>query len=363
MALSTNYQWAEPDNSSLVKNGASDIRTLGNAIDVSLWNSGYGQAGKNKIINGDFNVWQRGTSFSSPAAGSYTSDRWRISYGTAVPTTYVVSQQTFTPGSEPVSGYNSPYFWRGVLTTVGTTTEISLQQRIENVHTFANTTVTFSFYAKSDSNRTQTVNFQQNFGSGGSATVGLTAQTINTTSSWQRFSLQFSIPSTSGKTIGANSYLQATISQNLTNGNTLDIWGIQVEYGSYATPFQTASGGSLQGELAMCQRYYYRFASEGKLYASFSIGGYFESTTKYIGRHQHPVAMRTNPTTLDYANLSIIDTSGTFYAVSAAAIDTNTNTSLGMMCNFTVSGATTSRYGSVLINANTGAYLGVGAEL
>ena len=65
MALSPNYSWAEPDNSSLVKNGASDIRTLGDAIDPSVWNIGYGQAAKNKIINADFNINQRSFSSSS----------------------------------------------------------------------------------------------------------------------------------------------------------------------------------------------------------------------------------------------------------------------------------------------------------
>jgi hypothetical protein len=216
--------------------------------------STYAAAGKNKIINGDFNIWQRGTSFSPPGAGTYTSDRWRTFYTTAVPTTYVVSRETFTPGSEPVSGYNSPYFWRGVLTTLGAATEVGVQQRIEDVGTFANTTVTVSFYAKSDTTRTQSVSGNQNFGSGGSAGVGLTTQTITTTSSWQRFSLQFAIPSISGKTIGANSYIQINIIQNLTNGNTLDIWGVQVEAGSNMTAFQTATGNPAS-ELAACMRY------------------------------------------------------------------------------------------------------------
>ena len=34
------------------------------------------QPNQNAIINGDFNVWQRGTSFSSVANLTYTADRW-----------------------------------------------------------------------------------------------------------------------------------------------------------------------------------------------------------------------------------------------------------------------------------------------
>ena len=36
MASTPNFNWATPDNTGLVKNGALDIRTLGNAIDASL---------------------------------------------------------------------------------------------------------------------------------------------------------------------------------------------------------------------------------------------------------------------------------------------------------------------------------------
>ena len=102
MALSPNYGWSEPDNSSLVKNGAADIRTLGDAIDTSVWNVGFGQAGKNKIINGDFRIWQRGTSLTYTSSGlNYLPDRffsWTI--GTLNAT---VSQQVFAAGTAPVA--------------------------------------------------------------------------------------------------------------------------------------------------------------------------------------------------------------------------------------------------------------------
>jgi len=37
MALSPNYSWPEPDDSSFVKNGADAIRDLGDAIDATLY--------------------------------------------------------------------------------------------------------------------------------------------------------------------------------------------------------------------------------------------------------------------------------------------------------------------------------------
>ena len=260
MALSPNYGWAEPDNSSLVKNGAQDIRALGDAIDTSLWNVGFGQAGKNKIINGDMNIWQRGTSFASAANGSYSADRFKYAFdgsGTAT-----ISQQAFTAGAAPVAGYESQYFLRHLVTSAGSTTFTQIFQPIEDVRTFAGQTVTFSFWAKADSARSSFIYAEQNFGSGGSATVQyLSMGSASLTTSWQRFSFTVALSSISGKTIGTNSQLNFYIRCGTALNASTDIWGVQLEYGSKATPFETATG-TFGGELALCQRYYYRVPGE-----------------------------------------------------------------------------------------------------
>ena len=74
MASTTNYSWSTPDNSGLVKNGAQDMRTLGDAIDTSVWNVGFGQAGKNKLINGDFRINQRNFT-TTTTSGTFGFDR------------------------------------------------------------------------------------------------------------------------------------------------------------------------------------------------------------------------------------------------------------------------------------------------
>jgi hypothetical protein len=291
MATSPNYGWSEPDNTSLVKDGAQAMRTLGDAIDTSLWNVGYGQAGKNKIINGDFGIWQRGTTFTSLAAGAYCADRFAEAHnGTG---TVTVTQQTFTPGTAPVAGYEGNYFLRDTLDTVGTSTFISITQAIENVRTFAGQTVTLSFWAKADSARTSIVYFAQQFGSGGSGTVFSSTPSITYSTSWQRFTFTIAIPSIAGKTIGAGSSLLLGIRSTATAGSVLDLWGVQVEYGSKATPFQTASGGSIQGELAMCQRYYAVIA-EGTSKILCNASAF--SATVVQGHVGFPVTMRTTPT-------------------------------------------------------------------
>lgn len=308
MALSPNYGWSEPDNSSLVKNGAADIRTLGDAIDTSVWNVGFGQAGKNKIINGDFGIWQRGTTLTDPAGSTYLADRWRTNYGGLAPTARTYNQQTFTAGSAPVAGYEGSFFARMTVTTKGTNVRAGFGQPIENVRTFAGQNVTVSFWAKSDSARTGAIQLQQNFGTSGSTTVEQETS-INLTSSWQRFTQTFTLGSMTGKTIGANNTLILNIFHTSADGSYIDIWGVQVESGSKATPFQTASGGSPQAELAMCQRYYQKSYLQATAPGTnvTSSGIIFASTTataadlSFLVSVKLPVVMRTSPTVTIYS--------------------------------------------------------------
>ena len=358
MALSPNYSWSEPDNSSLVKNGASDIRTLGDAIDTSVWNVGYGQAGKNKIINGEFDFWQRGTSFTITTSGlTYTADRW-YSHIIGATVGCTVSQQTFTPGTAPVAGYEGQYFIRQNVTTLTSQSLQALGQRIEDVRSFAGQTVTVSFYAKADASRNYTSRFVQNFGSGGSSEViTSTGATHALTTSWQRFTVSVAVPSVSGKTIGTSSYLAILLDGPSNTANTLDVWGFQIEYGSKATPFQTATG-SIQGELAACQRYYYRTPTPSGSSDRITIFGTCTSTTECRVNIQMPVQMRIAPTAVDYANLRAYDGAG-FPTVTSLSLG---SLSPGIAEVITV-GTGYTAYRPTAIANNTSGYIGLTAEL
>ncbi len=154
----------------------------------------------NAIINGAFDIWQRGTSFS-PASSveTYTADRWAVqAIGFSSRT---VTRETFTPGTAPVAGYEGSFFARFTGAGGDGSSRIEFLQKVEDVRSFAGQTATISFWAKGDSSRTATISPYQVFGSGGSGNVAITAQTFAVTSSWQRFTLTFSVPSISGKTI------------------------------------------------------------------------------------------------------------------------------------------------------------------
>jgi hypothetical protein len=343
MALSPNYGWTEPDNTGLVKNGAQDMRTLGDAIDTSVWNVGFGQAGKNKFINGAFNVWQRGTSFSVTSA-VYTADRFKCSADTA--TTF--SQQAFTAGTAPVAGYEGTFFLRAA--TGAGTAYVDVSQPIEDVRTFAGQTATLSFWAKANSATTLVSFFRQSFGSGGSANVDTTGSSSSLTTSWQRFTFTVAIPSVSGKTIGTGSALIPILYCNSgAASKSIDIWGFQFERGSKATPFQTASGGSPQAELAMCQRYF-------QVAGSYSFGGRFESASVATIWGVLPVQMRVTPT-LTYASLTL--------AILVPGVNTYTPTAFtfggspsSFQANFTgMSGAVASSMCTINVGSNLSAEL------
>lgn len=222
---------------------------------------------RNKIINGNFDIWQRGISLASGTWERFLADRF---LNTSVGSTYTVSQQPFTLGQNNVP--NEPtYFHRTVVTSsAGNGNYASFAQRIESVKTLANKNVTLSFYAKADSNKQMSVDFAQEFGTGGSPSSqvnGIGVQKINLTTSWQKFTVTVGIPSISGKTLGTNnnnclavnfwfdagSDLNSRTDSLGQQSGTFDIAQVQLEEGSVATPFEQRPIGT---ELALCQRYY-----------------------------------------------------------------------------------------------------------
>jgi hypothetical protein len=276
-------------------------------------------AGKNKVINGGFEVWQRGTSFTNTANAGYTADRWLTNVGTGG--TIVTSQQSFTPGTAPAAGYEAPFFLRLNRSTTGSATSY-FSQRIEDVRTFAGQTITLSFWAKASSAYTfdfGDIYAWRVYGTGGSSSESPgTFGAVNITTSWQRFTLTLNMPSVSGKTIGASSYLEITYSFPTSKGTfTIDLWGVQLEAGSIATPFVPASGGSQQAELALCQRYY-----EVINYAAIKAAA--ASTTDIWGSVYFKVTKRATPTvTIPASTNQIYNTSGAL-ATPAYAWQVNT---------------------------------------
>lgn len=289
-----------------------EILVADSSTSTGLRWQGSQSAGKNAVINGGMDIWQRGTSVAVAAstASAYTADRWCNLSGANEALT--ISRQ---PTADTTNLPNIQYCLRFQRNSGQTgTTAILLTQSIETVNSIPMTgkTVTVSLYARAGANYsaasnalapylTYSTGTDQNVLTAwvGGATVTSTTATLTTT--WQRFTFTGTVSTTATQlalgiqftptgTAGANDYFEIT--------------GVQLELGSVATTFSRA-GGDIQGELAKCQRYYYR-ATVATSGGAIAIG---EGTSTTQGRvvTPFPVAMRVAP--------SFTSAGSTFWAV------------------------------------------------
>lgn len=252
---------------------------------------------RNKIINGNFDFWQRGLTQSTNGYGS--DDRWLNSN---IGTTKVHSLVNFTPGQTAVPD-NPVAFSRTMVTSVAGAANLCYKtQKIEGVNTLAGKTITLSFWAKADASRNIAIEFSQNFGTGGSpsATVlGIEPALVPLTTTWQKQRVTVAIPSIFGKTIGTdyNDFLQLILwfdagsnynSRTASLGQQsgyFDIAHVQFEEGSDDTPFENRPVGI---ELSLCQRYYQIAYTQFNANVTTGIG--------YRALTNLPVNMRAVPT-------------------------------------------------------------------
>lgn len=218
--------------------------------------------GRNRVTNGDFAVNQRGFTSTTTAGLGFIADRWKYDFSAGSGSS--ASYQTATAGELPEG---APNYARLVSANQNATSGyMALTQLVEDVRTLSGKTVTVSFWAKAGPGSPLiAVELSQNFGSGGSTTVSTYVDRRVISQSWTRYDMTVTLPSVSGKTIGANSYLAVNLwvsagtTWNANAGsigiqsNTFNIWGVQVEEGLIPTIFEQKRYGD---ELLECQRYY-----------------------------------------------------------------------------------------------------------
>lgn len=268
---------------------------------------------KNYLINGNFDIWQRGT--SSTASGYKTADRWYVAAGGG---TMTFSRQAFAAGQTDVPN-NPTYFARHNQTAGGT--DPYMVQHIENVFTLAGQTVTVSFYAKAASAfTTGNLYFAQRFGTGGSTSVYTSLGTISVGTGWQKYTLTATLPSIAGKTIGSNNTMSFYIFFPSSTTFTFDIAQVQVEEGSEATNFEYRSVGE---ELALCQRYFEKSYNQGDAPGTISNQGVAvlrictTSTNQALTRIEFAAVKRILPTVVVYSPNS--GATASIYNVTTAA--------------------------------------------
>jgi len=227
----------------------------------------------NILINGGFDVAQRGTTISGIGSAKYTLDRWRATSSGADST---VTQ---------VSGATYPKALR--LTGAGSTSGTYLQQRVESANSrhLAGQTATFSVYLRAST--AKTVEFSIGYASGGtdtfSGTTGIASANFSVTTTDTKFTWTGSMPS------AATTGIQVELKISSQGSAWYEASNAKLEIGSIATDFEPRSYGE---ELALCQRYYQQTTG---IYHPI-IRAYAPSAVQVGISVDFPVTMRAIPT-------------------------------------------------------------------
>ncbi|WEL95537.1 tail fiber protein [Xanthomonas phage vB_XooS_NR08] len=218
--------------------------------------------GRNKLLNAGFTRTSRGPggTFSNFTTEFYSVDQWVIS-GVSMSGSWGRNQLN---GASNTLAEGRNYF----AVNITSANLASVGQKIESVHTLAGGKATLSVWLRSTvAGKRLGFRIYQSFGTGGSPSAALstiitpTPLTLSTT--WQKYTITFDVPSVSGKTLGTNNndYLYAVFDITNTNsyggvlsGQTgqIEFAFPQLEKGSVATEFEFRAPGV---EKALCEWY------------------------------------------------------------------------------------------------------------
>jgi hypothetical protein len=257
---------------------------------------------RNRLINGNMAVWQRGTSFSlaSASAGTlasaYTVDRWVVeNYSGSTTTTTQQANTGFSygPGS---------YFIRTTIPSLPAPQPVQYFQTIEasNVQDLAGTTVTLSFYASTTATGGSLeyrifAGYPSAVDNWTSGTYPQVA-TITPSSSATRQTVSFTLPA--GCVNGCRIYVGLYNTAGTATSITFSLGAVQLEVGTVATPYEMQI---YSDQLAQCQRYYIKSNNVDSQKRSYNWSGGFLNVGLYA---DFPVTMRTSPTMTVYGDIS-----------------------------------------------------------
>jgi hypothetical protein len=277
-----------------------------------LGSAGVSTGFKNRIINGAMMISQRGTTFSTPASGSYNLDRWFVVWGGAAPAS--IAQVTGPTGFKNALQ----------ITGAASNTSINIQQRIESYNCSDLSGASVTIQANIAASTSQTIVWQLLYPT---AQDNYASSTLISSGSWSATSTATTFSATvsslpSGATNGLVLIIFANGGGALTSG-TVTITGVQLEVGTTATNFDYRPYGT---ELSLCQRYYECDLSGFSYVCVSSITGVFPS-------HGFSVTKRTIPTIVAIPQ----NGSGVVLKPSAAGFYQSTNHSSNSECAWTAS--------------------------
>jgi hypothetical protein len=322
----------------------TDVYTQSQSNSLYVSKAGFDAAGKNLIINGAFDFWQRGTSFS---LASFNADRWYHIYNENI------SRQSFSSIPEIPGGI---YFLRWVANQAS---YHGMQQKIENgAILMSGQQVTLSFWARSNTSTSFNLYVHSNL-ENDQQEVGVN---FTITPTWTKYTAVFNIPVTNGTS--TTRYLRFTLPFN-SSTHGLDLAQVQMEIGSVPTLFSRA-GGTIAGELSACQRYFIRYPAES-IFTRYGVGLNYSTTLSTIMMHL-PVEMRVFPSvgnTGTPSNYAINHGADAITALTSGPALAGAGTSkkiVNIGCGV-ASGLTAGSFGQLISNNNLNSYIDISAEL
>jgi hypothetical protein len=308
------------------------------------------QTSPNYLINGAFDFWQRGTSFTST---SYGPDRWwlPISGGTTsqetadLPPGFQYGVRYTTSGASQFGQFNQPIETAQVIRLRGKT--VTLSGYIKITGSYTGNWISQALYSTS----TDAYASQTTLVPGSNKNVANSA-----TTSWTRFSNTFVVPSDA---MGLR--IENIPDSVQPSGVTIRMTGIQLEEGSVATPFRR-NQANLDAEFQACQRYYYQIVRQNgsSSWAALPIG--WTPTATSLEMYMHLPQLRTTPT-LEVSAASHFVEQRTGAVPTSVSLGTG-GWSTGRMAVivFALSSMVAGGAGNLRSN-NTGAFLALSAEL
>jgi hypothetical protein len=312
-------------------------------------------AGKNFITNGAMEIAQRGTSVSAGTANVYGLDRWYTS-GFGSGQAFTVAQGT----SSPPTGFR---YYQSITQTSANSTNLYVSQSLEttDVIRLAGKTATLSFIYKIPTNFTSQWVYNIVYSTATDTNLApfatrttITSASLANTTSWTNASVTFAVPS------NATSFaIEFSNGNSTVNNANFQLTGVQLEIGSVATSF-TRIGGSIQGELAACQRYLPAIAaSNGEIFT-----GQCYSSTAALIPVIFPVTARVAPTGITVNSAGNFRVrSSTASKLTTTAINFSTGTVIGSTIEAVVSTGLTAGNATNLFNESAGTILFTGCEL
>jgi hypothetical protein len=287
----------------------------------------------NILVNGGFDVWQRGIGVSSlytTTGDTFFADRWartsKLSGSSGASADMSIERKSFVGGQYAVMG--SPRYYTEVMASIiggsGETAGdyVSFDNRIEDANSYANTPVALSFYARGTSGATGflAVEYRQYWDGtyANSTSQNLDLIYLDGTTDWSRYAIAF-VPSKLPSGVSYNqdeSFSSVGIFPYRFNGVTGNTGAADV---SYSQPFSIAKVQlepgvtitnpkriEINDELNRCKRYYQTSYEYGDYIGKTTLSGSLPNTSSpevimSIGgniKYSLPIAMRKVPDTI-----------------------------------------------------------------